>query len=132
MKNKATRRELLKLSAAGVLGTVIGAKILGSSVQALAEGAAAGAPPMEMLKETDPQAQALGYFLDAKKVDTKKWTKRATPEGAKQFCYNCQFYQTSAKDPKATQSAPCQILGMKGVTANGWCNTWTQNPKVKG
>lgn len=129
------RRNVLKLSAASLLGSVVGAKVVSTCFNAVAaepakSGTAAG--PLEMVKESDPQAKALGYYEDSKKVDVKKWPKRAGAEGAKQFCYNCQFYQTTDKNPKATKSAPCQILAMKGVTANGWCNTWTLNPKVSG
>lgn len=125
------RRDMLKLGAAGILGGILGAKILMNSSSALAQGGAAGGK-LEMVKESDPQAQALGYSADAKKVNTTKWTKRAGTEGAKQFCYNCQFFQAGGKDPKSLPSAPCQILSMKGVASKGWCNTWTQNPAVKG
>ena len=93
--------------------------------------ASADAPKPALLSESDPQASALGYAADAKKVDLKKWPKRTGAEGAKQFCYNCQFYQNASGDPKASKSAPCQIFAGKAVMAQGWCNTWTQNPKVK-
>lgn len=84
-----------------------------------------------MVKESEPQPKALGYLEDASKVDVKKWSKRAGPAGQKQFCYNCMFYQTKS-DPKTTTAAPCTIFANKGVTAKGWCNSWTQNPKVSG
>ena len=119
------RRGFLKLISTNFVMLLAARKVL-------AQGA--GAKPggtLEMVKESDPQAQALGYYADAKKVDLKKWPKRAGGEGAKQFCYNCQFYQATG-DAKKSKSAPCQILGMKGVTSLGWCNTWTQNPNVKG
>ena len=119
------RRDLLKFGAIGIIGGVVGARLLGST-PAFADAA------LEMVKENDPQAQALGYRADAKKVDTKKWSKRAGAEGAKQFCYNCQFFQAGGKEPKSLKAAPCQILAMKGVPSGGWCNTWTQNPAVKG
>lgn len=93
--------------------------------------ASADAPKVSPLSESDPLAVSLGYIVDANKVDLKKWPKRAGPDGAKQFCYNCQFYQNASGDPKASKSAPCQIFPGKSVMAKGWCNTWTQNPKVK-
>lgn len=83
-----------------------------------------------MIKPTDPTAQALGYYEEASKVDTKKWPKRAGAEGAKQFCYNCLFYQVKG-EPKKTKAGPCTIFGGKGVAAMGWCNSWALNPKVK-
>lgn len=93
--------------------------------------ASADAPKAPPLSESDPQAVALGYAADVKKVDLKKWPKRAGADGAKQFCYNCQFYQNVSGDPKASKSAPCQIFAGKSVAAKGWCNTWIQNPQVK-
>jgi len=127
-KNKTAqdRRSFLKVGGVGLLGALIGSRILLSEKTAFAQ-----APKPEAVKETDPQAQALGYRIDAKKVDIKKWPKRAGADGAKQFCYNCQFFQASG-DPKTAKTAPCQILAGKLVEARGWCNTWTQNPKVQG
>lgn len=122
--NNNSRREFLKISGAGVLGAFIGARLLSQTSPAFAQG------NLPMLKESDPQAKALGYHADASKVDTKKWPKRAGAEGSKQYCYNCQFYQ-SKEDPKKSKSAPCTIFPGKQVEAKGWCNSWVQNPKVK-
>ncbi len=114
------RRNFLKLSSLGLLG----AAILST------RNAWADTPKQVPLDPNDPQAKALGYAAEASKVDTKKWPKRVGAEGAKQFCYSCQFYQASG-DPKASKSARCTIFAGKIVNANAWCNTWTQNPKVK-
>ena len=114
------RRRLLQVGA--LFATL---PLFASSFKALAaEG------KIELVKETDPQAQSLGYHSDAKKVDTKKFPKRAGPAGAKQFCYNCQFFQAKG-DPKAAAQAPCQIFMGKEVPSHAWCNTWTQNAAVK-
>jgi hypothetical protein len=86
---------------------------------------------VEYVKESDPQATSLGYHADAKKVDVKKFPKRAGPAGAKQFCYNCQFYKPTG-DAKTSKQGNCQILGNKMVPSHAWCNTWTQNPAVQG
>ena len=91
--------------------------------------ALAAAP--EMLKTSDPQAQALGYHEDATKVNAKKFPKRADTEGRKQFCWNCQFYQSKNADPKKDASAPCTIFANKLVKGKGWCASWMQNPKLK-
>ncbi len=102
-------------------------KIIFSSVQAEAKAAKAKVeipPGLVMVKPTDPTAQALGYHEDAKKVDSKKFPKRAGAEGAKQFCKTCAFYQ--AKDPAKDPVAACQILQNQGVYATGWCNSWAQ------
>ena len=78
----------------------------------------------------DKMSVDLGYVVDATKVDTKKWSKRAGAEGAKQFCYNCMFYQAKG-DAKTSKVAPCQIFAGKTVPAKAWCNSWTLNPSVK-
>lgn len=127
---RADRRGFLKIGGASVLGAFIASKILTNSDVARAAGAApaAGAGDVD---PKDPQAVSLGYTVDAKKVDTKKFPKRAGKDGAKQFCYNCQFYQNASGDPAKSQKAPCQIFGGKNVHSHAWCNTWTQNPNVK-
>ncbi len=86
----------------------------------------------DLVSEKDPAAAALGFRLDASKVDTKKWPKRAGAEGAKQFCWTCALYQAKdSKNPKADATAPCLILGGKKVKQTSWCNSWAPNPNVK-
>lgn len=126
MKKPTNRRDFLKIGGASVLGAIVASKIALNSENAFAQ-----AGKVEPVKESDPQAQALGYVTDAKKVDTKKYPKRAGAEGAKQFCYNCQFYQAKG-DAKASKEAPCTLFAGKTVSGQGWCNSWTQNPAVKG
>lgn len=122
--NQQSRRDFLKLSAASLVGSYAVTRLMtGASI---AEAAAAG-----LLKESDPMAQALGYREDATKVDTKKWAKRAGPDGAKQFCYTCVLFQAGGKDPKTVAEGVCPAVGNKGVKAKGWCNSWAQNPAVK-
>ena len=117
------RRHFLKLTGGGLIATCLAFFVRSERVLAQDN--------LPLVKADDPQAKALGYIADAKKVDVKKWPKRAGADGAKQFCYNCQFYQTKEKDPKATKSAPCTLFPGKQVAAQGWCNSWTQNPNVK-
>ena len=123
--NTQKRRDFIKTSGLTLLAAFVGAKILGRSLPAQAADV-----KLEMVKESDPMAQSLGYIADAKKVDVKKWPKRAGADGAKQFCRSCQFFQ-AVGDPLKAKSAPCTIFQNKGVEGAGWCNTWTQNPKVK-
>lgn len=122
---KSERRNFLKLSAASLFGGMIATRVLSNASLAEAQTA-------EAVKESDPQAQSLGYHADAKKVDTKKWSKRAGAEGAKQFCYNCILFQAKGADPKTLKTAPCAVFANKNVEGKGWCNSWTQNPAVKG
>ena len=128
MSDQTSRRGFLKVSGLGLLAATLGSKLFSSTAQA--EGAAAAAPAAAV-NEKDALAQSLGYHADAKKVDVKKWPKRAGAEGQKEFCYNCQFYWAKG-DPKATAEAPCQIFAGKAVKSHAWCNSWAQNPKVKG
>jgi hypothetical protein len=126
-KNSA-RRQFLRQGGVGLLAfipfSIAANKLFTSGSSAYAEG------KLVMVSAKDPQAVSLGYNANATKVDTKKWPKRAGAEGAKQFCYDCQFFQAKTANPKAEAAAPCQIFMGKGVNSKGWCNTWTQNPKV--
>ena len=66
------------------------------------------------LQESDPAAQALGYRIDASRVDSAKYPRFKS----NQRCANCQFYQGA---PSET-SARCALFGAKEVRATGWCN----------
>lgn len=68
--------------------------------------------------ETDPTAQALGYKLDATKVDKAKYPKYA----AGQECSNCQFFQGKPTDA----FAPCPMFGGKLVSGKGWCSAYSK------
>lgn len=70
--------------------------------------------------ESEPLAQAMGYYTDATKVDTAKFPKRAGAEGAKQFCNNCALYAGDA----SSASAPCSLFQNRPVEGAGWCNAW--------
>jgi hypothetical protein len=73
-----------------------------------------------MVDEKDPQAVALGYVADAKRVDKAKFPKYAPP----QHCAICQLYQGPATAP----SAPCTIFGGKRVAGPGWCSAFVAKP----
>ena len=76
---------------------------------------AADAPKVE---ESDPTAQALGYKLDASKVDKAKFTKFA----AGQDCGNCAFYQGKPTDAFAA----CPMFAGKQVASKGWCSAYNK------
>ena len=70
-------------------------------------------------RESDPTAQALGYKLDASKVDkAAKYTKFA----AGQDCGNCSFYQGKPTDA----FAPCPMFANKQVASKGWCSAYNK------
>ena len=87
-----------------------GALVLGAKA-AVAADAAQVAP-------TDPQAAALGYVVDAAKVDKAKFPKYA----AGQACGGCQLYQGKATDA----AGPCAIFAGKQVSSKGWCSAYVK------
>lgn len=118
----SSRREFIQRSllTAFALGTL-------SLRSAPARAADAAKPPL--VAESDPVAKALGYHVDANKVDTKKWTKRAGPDGKSQHCSNCLLFNSGKVTTDAT--GPCSLFPGKHVAAKAWCNSWTKNPGAK-
>jgi hypothetical protein len=88
------------------------------TVAASGVGLSTATQAQALLDEKDPQAVALGYVADAKKVDTKKYTKYA----AGQVCSNCALYQGKATD----KQAGCPLFGAKQVAGPGWCSAWAK------
>jgi hypothetical protein len=68
--------------------------------------------------ESDPTAQALGYKMDATKVDKAKYAKYAAGEK----CSNCQYFQGKPSDA----FAPCPMFGGKQVAGAGWCSAYSK------
>ena len=85
---------------------------------ALATAHLANAQTPAMLKETDPQAVALGYKEDATKADKVKFPKYAAGE----HCANCALFQGKAADA----AGPCPLFPGKQVAAKGWCSAWAK------
>lgn len=85
-----------------------------------AAGAALSLPAraQALVDDTSPQATALGYVADAKKVDTKKYPKYA----AGQNCTNCALYQGKAAD----KAGGCPLFAGKQVAGAGWCSAWAK------
>ncbi|SDB87231.1 high-potential iron-sulfur protein [Paraburkholderia lycopersici] len=100
---KSSRRSFL-ITSIGVVSTL-----------ALSREAFADAPKVA---ESDPTAVALGYKLDAAKVDKAKFAKYAAGED----CGNCSFYQGKATDA----FAPCPMFGGKQVAGKGWCSAYNK------
>jgi len=82
----------------------------------LATSAQAQAKPLPLLDEKDPQAVALGYVAESKRVDAKKYPKHA----ASQACSNCALYQGKVTD----KAGPCPLFAGKLVAGAGWCSAW--------
>jgi hypothetical protein len=74
---------------------------------------------LQKIEEKDPQAAALGYKDDTKRVDKKKFPKH----DPSQVCKDCQFYVT---DKEQKSLAPCTIFAGKAVAANGWCSAYVK------
>jgi hypothetical protein len=94
---------------------LIAASAIGTA--ALSTRAVAQAP---MVDPASPQAVALGYYADTKKVDTKKWPKHQ----ATQLCSNCALYQGKPTD----KAAACPLFPAKQVAGPGWCSAWAKKP----
>jgi len=71
-----------------------------------------------LVDEKDPQAVALGYVADAKRVDTKKFPKFA----AGQACSNCSLFQGKPTD----KAGACALFPGKLVAGPGWCSAWVK------
>jgi len=78
----------------------------------------ARAQAQALVDEKDPQAVALGYVADAKRVDVKKYPKYA----AGQICGNCALYAGKATD----KAAACPLFAGKLVAGPGWCSAWSK------
>ena len=106
MTDTVTRRRFMFSAAAG------GAVMLAGRIPA---AAAADMPPAD---PSGPQAQALGYVVDATTTDTAKFPRYE----AGQICANCQLYQGAAD----SEAGPCPLFPGQSVAAQGWCNSWVK------
>ena len=98
----ASRRRFIKLTVSGLAALPV--------CGALVETAFAA----DMVKETDPQASALGYKMDATKAPNRK--------DATAFCHNCNFYSGKAGAP----NGPCTLFSGNLVSEKGWCTAWVK------
>ena len=85
---------------------------------ALLLGARTASAQAAKLEESDPAAAALGYKMDATKVDATKFPTYK----AGNVCSNCQLYSGKANDA----TGPCAAFGGKLVAAKGWCSAWAK------
>lgn len=102
------RRAVLKGALLGVAAVPVTA-LLGR-----AEAAPGNVDPNEA------QAKALGYVVDATKVDAK-----ANPNYKPgQACVNCLQSPATAKGALI----PCNIFAQRMVSAKGWCKVYVKRP----
>lgn len=80
--------------------------------------AQAQAQTVPMVSAQDATAAALGYTVDATKVNIQKYPKYAKG----QRCGSCQLYTGKAGDP----AGGCGIFPGKLVSAGAWCSAYTQ------
>ncbi|MFP3643941.1 high-potential iron-sulfur protein [Paraburkholderia sp. SIMBA_054] len=92
--------------------------ILAASVASSAVFSTESRADAPVLAESDPTAQALGYRMDAFKVDKTKFPRFQTG----QTCANCQLYQGKS----GSAMGPCPTYGGKLVNAKGWCNAYVK------
>jgi hypothetical protein len=79
---------------------------------------AAFAQKLELVKDLDANAVALGYKTDGSKTDTKKYPKYAK----EQNCSNCALWVGDAKAPEGK----CALFAGKAVAAKAWCSAWAK------
>ena len=102
---KSQRRIFIIHSAAAGAASLLGAQ-------------AAFAQKLELVKDTDANAVALGYKTDGTKTDTKKYTKYAK----EQICSNCALWVGDAKAPEGK----CALFAGKAVANKAWCSAWAK------
>jgi hypothetical protein len=90
---------------------ILGRIAIGLSLGSLGVPRARGAASV-MLKESDPEAQAVHYVTEASRA------KEAAASGAN--CSNCSLY--SAGDAR---TGSCTLFKDKRVEAAGWCSGWS-------
>jgi hypothetical protein len=109
-ETRTSRRKFLRSTLAA--GGVVAAATLLNSKQTHAA---------ESLSLDDPTAKALGFAMDAKKVDVSK----APTFKAGSNCGNCALY---VKAQAAGGHAPCGAFSNKLVPQEGWCMAWAKAP----
>lgn len=72
------------------------------------------------LTEDDPNAQTLGYKIDARSVNVENYPNYES----NQSCANCLFYQGEESD----DIGPCIMFLGKTVISSGWCSVYTAIP----
>lgn len=76
-----------------------------------------GAQPA-VLDPASPQGRAIGYIVDATKVDRARNPQYSPGE----TCFNCIHYRGR------TPQAPCAAVANKLVAGPGWCRIWARRP----
>ncbi len=102
---KSQRRTFIIHSAAASAASLLGAQT-------------AFAQKLELVKDTDTNAVALGYKTDGTKTDTKKYPKYAK----EQSCANCALWVGDAKAPEGK----CALFAGKAVANKAWCSAWAK------
>jgi hypothetical protein len=93
--------------------------VSGSAVAAIgAQAAFAQTPALELVKDTDANAIALGYKTDGTKTDTKKYPKYSKD----QICSNCALWVGDVKAPQGK----CALFAGKAVANKAWCSAWAK------
>jgi hypothetical protein len=101
------RRELLKQGSIVLVSLAALSRVTHSHAQA---------KPLPHVAESDPQAAALGYRDDAKKVDRKKFANYQPGKD----CDDCVQFEGK----KGEAWGPCKIFPGKAVNRKGWCSAF--------
>jgi len=101
------RRDLLKVGSIMLVSLAAMTRAVHSHAQAKA---------LPHVAESDPQAAALGYREDAKKVDRAKYANYKPGTD----CDDCIQFEGKKKEA----FGPCKIFPGKAVSAKGWCSAF--------
>lgn len=75
---------------------------------------------LDMVREDEPAAAALGYKEDTKQVDKGKFPQH-NPD---QICANCML----APVDREGEHIACAAFANRYVTKQGWCAAWAKKP----
>jgi hypothetical protein len=92
-----------------MMQTIVGCAAVGTALHVKAQA---------VLAESDAQAVALGYKVEASKVDKAKYPKYA----AGQACSNCALFQGAT----GAAVGGCPLFAGKQVAGKGWCSAWAK------
>ncbi len=118
------RRGFLKMSATSLAAIPLASGFL----SALSKTAKAVDASMPNVKESDPQAKALNYCIDAEKAAKSKKPScpaRKSSEHAGESCHSCQLFTKTTGDGKS-EMGKCLVMPGVQVYGTGWCNSFSK------
>ena len=101
-------RRVFIIQSAAVCGALASTHVLAQTTMA----------SVDMVKDSDAPATAVGYVSDATKADKTKYATYA----AGQRCGTCILFEGKGMD----KAGGCPLFPSKQVAAAGWCSSWAK------